>query len=880
IDRTDPLTQRSGATLPQLVLGPASELVFAEPRPRTPGLEHFLPAELPGLVGVLDLLPDAPLWLDPGAEEVLADRLALIAEARATRVLLNPDAEHGLPPDGLYLDESAWRAASAGRQTLSLQHRDVDELPAFAAERDAEDACAAFVGRERDRGRTVGLAGRRLVRAMAERLPRPPAPVGGWRAMRTAPAGTVAALPADLDGGFVDPAAVIVAAADVWGPRSAPSGGSWPAPTLRPGDAVVDLEHGLAALRGLETVTTEDGPGDCLALGFAGEKRLLVPIGEAARIWRYGADATGVSLDHVGGEAWAARRAEIEAEIGETARGLVARAGERAARTAPIFRPPASRMRRFAAGFPHPPTADQRAAIDAVLQDLASGRPADRLVCGDVGFGKTEVALRAAAAAALCGAQVAVVAPTTVLARQHAETFAGRFARLGIAVGALSRLTPAAEARRVRAGLADGSVAIAIGTQALAGRDVRFRNLGLVVIDEEHRFGARQKAMLGRLREGVHVLTLTATPIPRTLQGALGGLQELSVLATPPLRRQPVRTVATPLDPAAVRAALLRERRRGGQSFAVCPRVQDLAAVRALLGELLPDLGILEAHGELPPDDLDRALLRFARGDGDVLLATDIVEAGLDIPRANTMLVWDADRFGLSQLHQLRGRVGRGAARGMAWLFTDPVRKLTPAAQRRLHALETLDRPGAGFAIAARDLDLRGAGDLLGEAQKGHLRAIGMELYQHLLVRAMRAAEGRDPGEDWTPDMALGVPPHIPPDYVPEEALRLSLHMRLVRGENAGALAEELEDRFGPLPPEVQATLMVARLRRACRRLGVARLDGGPHGIAARMRETPRPIDGLELRDGRYVRAEPTHSAGERLKAAAEVLRAIAHAAG
>ena len=545
-------------------------------------------------------------------------------------------------------------------------------------------------------------------------------------------------------------------------------------------------------------------------------------------------------------------------------------------------------------GSLYAPTADQTAAIAAVLADLASGHPMDRLLCGDVGFGKTEVALRAATAVALTGGQVAVAGPTTVLVRQHLETFRRRLAPLRIRVAALSRLTPADEARQVRAGLADGGIGVVIGTQMLAGKDVRFAGLGLVVIDEEHRFGLRQKAMLRRLRQGkvgqrkmrqgkagvgVHALTLTATPIPRTLQGALGGLQDLSVLATPPAQRQPVRTVAMAFDPAVACSALARERRRGGQSFVVCPRIEDIAPVAALLRVLLPGLRIIEAHGGLPPDTLDRALLDFAGGVGEVLLATNIVEAGLDIPRANTMLVWHADRFGLAQLHQLRGRVGRGRVRGLVWLFTDPDRKPTPAAMRRLRTLETLDRPGSGFAIAARDLDLRGAGDLLGEDQAGHLRLIGLELYQRLLSRALRTAEGRPLAGDWTPDIALGIPSHLPPDYVPDEALRIALHMRLARLEEPGALAEELEDRFGPPPGEVVSLLVLTRLRRACRRLGVARLEGGPAGIAATFRDDPPAAEGLELQDGRLLLRQASRTAAERLTAAATLLRALRHPA-
>jgi transcription-repair coupling factor (superfamily II helicase) len=469
----------------------------------------------------------------------------------------------------------------------------------------------------------------------------------------------------------------------------------------------------------------------------------------------------------------------------------------------------------------------------------------DRLVCGDVGFGKTEVALRAAAAVALAGKQVAIVAPTTVLVRQHVRSFQRRFAGLGIKVEHLSRLVKPAEANAVKKGLADGSIRIVIGTHALAAKGVAFKDLGLVVIDEEQRFGAAHKARLRGLAFGGHVLTLTATPIPRTMQAALVGLQELSIIATPPARRQPIRTFLTPFDPATVREALMRERRRRGQSFVVCSRVEDIEPARELLAKLVPELALLVAHGQMPAADADDVMVRFADGDGDVLLATNIIESGLDVPRANTMLVWRADRFGLSQLHQLRGRVGRGRVRGTTYLLTEPGKELPKATEKRLRALEALDRLGAGFAISAQDLDQRGAGAILGEEQTGHVKMVGADLYQHMLKRALR---GEPLDDDWTPDLNLGLTGMIPEAYVNEPEMRINLYARLARldsSETTDDLEAEIEDRFGPMPEPVRHLLGLTELKQACRRAGVARVDAGPQAIALTFR--PEAVERLPV---------------------------------
>jgi transcription-repair coupling factor (superfamily II helicase) len=504
----------------------------------------------------------------------------------------------------------------------------------------------------------------------------------------------------------------------------------------------------------------------------------------------------------------------------------------------------------------------------------------DRLVVGDVGYGKTEVALRAAAIAVLAGHQVAVAAPTTVLVRQHVESFRRRFERIGKRVEGLSGLSTAAEARAVKAGLADGSIDVVIGTQAIAGKGVDYARLGLVVIDEEQRFGMATKADLRTIGGSPHVLTLTATPIPRTLQAALVGLQQISVIATPPARRQPIRTNVGIFDSAAVRAALVREQARGGQSFVVVSRIEDMAPMAAQLAELVPELVVRQAHGKMPAAEIDDAMVRFATGDGDVLLATNIIEAGLDVPRANTMIVWRADRFGLSQLHQLRGRVGRGRLRGHILLATDPDAQIAPATLKRLRTLEALDRLGAGFAISARDLDQRGAGDLLGEEQAGHVKLIGVGLYQHLLGDALRAARG-ETVERWTPEVNLGVSGSIPEAWIPEPEVRINLYARLARATDAveiDALAAEMEDRFGQVPDAVQTLFALARIRQLACSARVARIDAGPAAIAI----TPRKdfggdakAAGLKEKNGRLLLAEQIDAGEARIQAVSTLLEQL-----
>lgn len=850
IKRFDPLTQRTGELVEAVRVGPASELILkSHDQSRRPGAEHRS-AEIYGRMGgVLERLAGAALLFDPLAELRAAEFAAQVAEAYEGRLGLAGEIEPPLAPKSLYLSFRAFKAAITKRPRLTMDASGVALVPRFPTARNPGRDLAAFLRDALDDGLRVILTGlphelRSVSRLVKRQLDLSPQPITDWQAALVSAPGRLISLEADIDSGFHDRGAklLVVAAADVLGgriaPRGAGVGNSVPLlaePDLRVGDVVIHEDHGLGVLSALERVEAGGVERDALRISYHGGADLLAPIEDFGRIWRYGAEREAVTLDQLGAQSWQRRRAEISAEIDRTAERLVELARDRDQEAGAVIRAPKALYNRLAARFPYPETADQAAAIEAVLEDLASGRVMNRLVCGDVGFGKTEVALRAAAAVALCGKQVAIVAPTTVLARQHYESFMRRFAGSGLPVGRLSRLVATKEASQVKAGLASGEVKIVVGTQALASADIAFKDLGLVIVDEEQRFGAGLKAQLRELAPRAHRLTLTATPIPRTLQLALVGVEDVSVIATPPARRRPIRTFVAPYDRATIAAALRREHRRGGQSFVVSPRIGDLQVLEDELRRLVPELSVQIAHGELAADELDEVMVGFASGEGDILLATNIIESGLDVPRANTMLIMRADLFGLAQLHQLRGRVGRGRAQGVAYLFHEAGADLPDATRSRLSTLEAFDRLGSGLAISARDLEIRGAGELLGEEQAGHLKLIGTSLYQRLLSRAVRLAKGETCGVDWTPQLNIGLSGSIPETYVPDATLRINLYARLRRlgtADEVDAFAEELEDRFGPLDGEVEKLIQLTRLQALAIEAGVQRIDAGPKAIA------------------------------------------------
>jgi transcription-repair coupling factor (superfamily II helicase) len=819
-------------------------------------------------VTIFDHVDGAAAAVDPEAIDLRDRFISLAGEGRFSISRMTGD----------------WKTPLTGRQRIDIAEGDERPGHRFIEDKRPERTFRATLKEARERGDRIVIAGsardlRFLARRLEQHFGEPPRPISSWREIEQANDGELLLLTADLDRGWATDGVTVIAAPDLFGARALEqSASAAPDPLgqeladFHLGDAVIHEDHGLGILRGIDRVPTGEIESDAIRLEYAGEAQRLVPVEEAGRLWRYGADAEAVSLDKLDGSSWAKRRGEIDVAIAETARQLVTLAEERAGRSAPVLDPPVPDYERFAAGFPYAETPDQLRAIQAVREDLASGKPMDRLVVGDVGYGKTEVALRAAAVAALAGKQTALIAPTTVLVRQHVETFRRRFEKLGIQVAGLSRLSTAAEARETKKAVADGTVQIVIGTKMIAGKTVSFHDLALVIIDEEQRFGAADKAKLRALSEEAHVLTLTATPIPRTLQSALVGLQELSLITTPPARRLPTRTALAGFAPDLVRMALMREKKRGGQSFVVVPRISDMEAMAARLRDVAPSLTIRQAHGKMAAAEIDEEMIRFASGDGDVLLATNIIEAGLDIPRANTMLIWRADRFGLAQLHQLRGRVGRGRVRGYLMLLTEANAEIAPATLKRMRTMEALDQLGAGFAISARDLDLRGAGELLGENQAGHMKLIGLGLYQHLLEQALRVARG-EAVDDWVPELHLGLAANLPGSWIPEEEVRINLYARIARLASAAgldALADELEDRFGALPPEAATLLEVARIRLLARAAGIARIDAGPAAIAL----TPRPdftsdakAAGLTRKGERLLFKQPTDGAAARLEA-------------
>lgn len=742
-----------------------------------------------------------------------------------------------------YLGRRDWKQLSRGMKVLP-RASSFQTVPEFSKLTSSRKALRAFVEETR-------RAGSRLILAAAhEDDLRVMERMSGLKAQRCedwddAARGRSgeAALLADLDAGFVMPGKkplVVVTASDVLGSRAhhpQPMARAWSAAfdhadVPEQGTVVVHLQRGLGVLDGLQTVNTGGGAmREMIRLKFAGDNAVLVPPPDLALMWPYAAELGKLSLDKADGSTWWARRGEAEREIQVAGKALAKHISQRRKRRGEKLVPPGSAYEKFVARFPYFTTTDQAKAVADVLDDLASGHPMDRVICGDVGFGKTEVALRAAAAVVLSGKQVAIAVPTTVLARQHVATFQKRFAPFGIEVGNLSRATSGAELRETKEGLRSGRIKVVIGTQALGGKDVRFDDLGLVIIDEEQHFGAAEKAKLSGLAKNVHVLMMSATPIPRTLAAGLAGFRDLSVIASPPVHRLPVATRIAPLSDAAIASALLREQRRHGQSFLICPRIQDLDPMLARVQAVAPDLSIVCLHGRLAADEIDDRMMSFVEGRADVLLATNIVESGLDIPRANTIVVCWPEKFGLAQLHQLRGRVGRGGIRAFAHLLTETQ---SGQSEKRLAVLEEFSRPGAGFAISERDLDLRGAGDLFSEQQSGHVQVFGPVLYSHLLKMA---SEKLDEGQAvWVPDLNLPVADMLPETYVQSEPVRLELYARAARctdEDDLEDLEEETARRFGPLPKVARDFFAAARLRLECKRRGIIRLDVGPEAAAA-----------------------------------------------
>jgi transcription-repair coupling factor (superfamily II helicase) len=846
---------------------------------RHPGLEHWLPLFHERLSTLFDYTGTAPIVFDPLLDEAIEERFTQIEDHYKARqeALEDLGAEgvpyHPLPPGELYLTRAEWRDRLADGRTARLTPfvppetgRSVVDLGgrggrSFAAERAAGqnvfDAVASHLGELRNGKKRVLIAAwsegarDRLGQVLADHGVERVKPVATYPELLALPKGAVGLGVLGIEGGFETADLAVVAEQDILGdrlvrPRKKKAKGSsflTEVTGLDEGDLVVHVEHGIGRFVGLKTITAAGAPHDCLELQYAGGDKLYLPVENIELLTRYGASEDGeAQLDKLGGGAWQARKAKMKNRIREIANALIKTAAQRLMRTAPVLTPAEGLYDEFCARFPYEETEDQLNAIEAVFEDLAAGRPMDRLVCGDVGFGKTEVALRAAFVAALSGKQVAVVVPTTLLARQHYRTFVERFKGLPVRVAQASRLVGAKDLELTRKELAEGVCDIVVGTHALLSKSIQFKDLGLLIIDEEQHFGVKHKERLKELRSDVHVLTLTATPIPRTLQLALTGVRELSVIATPPVDRLAVRTFISPFDGLVVREALLRERYRGGQAFYVVPRLTDLARQLEFLEKHVPEVKVAVAHGQMAATELEDIMVAFYEGKYDVLLSTTIVESGLDVPTANTLIVHRADMFGLAQLYQLKGRVGRSKLRAYALFTVSADKKLTTAAERRLKVLQSLDTLGAGFQLASHDLDIRGAGNLLGEEQSGHIKEVGFELYQQMLeeaVAGLKAGDEAMPEDTWSPTITVGTPVMIPDSYVADLQLRLGLYRRLGELDSAEAIDQfgaELIDRFGPLPDEVDQLLKLMFVKVLCRRANVEKVEAGPKGVVIAFR--------------------------------------------
>ncbi|WP_409362022.1 transcription-repair coupling factor [Bartonella heixiaziensis] len=846
---------------------------------RFSGMEHWLPFFYEKLDSFFDHCGNLPVVFEHLTEEALIERYRLIEDYYSARKERENDKEnsasyHPVEPSLLYLTpEHVLECAQQSGQRIdftpfnipqtfkkTVVHANVKLGYDFVEERNAQEknvfsSVVHHIASLRAAGKKVLLACwsegslNRLLQVLDEHGLQKIEIVKSLHTVKATPRDRITAAVIMIEHGFEVEDFVIIAEQDILGdrlirtPRRRKHNKNFISEiaALNSGDIVVHIDHGIGQFVGLKTIMTTGILRDCLEIKYAGGDRLFLPIENIELLSRYGSEETDVTLDKLGGVAWQARKTRLKKHLLQIAGQLIRIAAERATRSASVLIPPVGAFDEFVACFPYEETEDQMDAIDAVLDDLASGKPMDRLICGDVGFGKTEVALRSAFVAALNGYQVAVVVPTTLLSRQHYKTFLGRFQGLPVKIGHASRLVKAKELAQVKKGIADGTIDIVIGTHALLSDAVNFSRLGLLIIDEEQHFGVKHKERLKEIKSDIHVLTLSATPIPRTLGLALSGVRELSLITTPPIDRMAVRTFISPFDELVIRETLLREYYRGGQSFYVCPRISDLAFVEEYLKTHVSELKFVVAHGQMPAGQLDDIMNAFYDGQYDVLVSTTIIESGLDIPTANTLIVHRAEMFGLSALYQLRGRVGRSKQRAYA-LFTFPAGKiLTAAADRRLKVLQSLDTLGAGFQLASHDMDIRGSGNFLGEEQSGHIKEVGFELYQKMLEEAVAELRDGELNEDkqWSPQISLGTTVMIPESFVPDLPLRMGLYRRLTELddlEQIDEFAAELIDRFGPLPLEVQHLLKVFYIKTLCRKAHVEKLDTGPKGIVIQFR--------------------------------------------
>lgn len=839
------------------------------------GMEHWLPLFFAKCETLLEYMEGSQLFLEEGCEGAAAARLQTIDDYYQARLRPIPGeggTYHPLPPAVMYWSAEDWETflSKASWSKITSFHVDQSSVGPPVTDVKGKALTDFATGQGTPRSKSLEILSRRLKEAkdhqkniilacftqgsrdrliaiLNEHGIEGVQPMDVWPSHVThGTSVNLIALIYPLEHGFELTNLIVISEQDLLGDRVArvvqkrrkADQFYLEAGQLTPGDLVVHRDHGIGRYDGLITIMVSEASHDCLSLIYEGGDKLFLPVENIEMITRYGGDGAAAQLDRLGSSAWQMRKAKVKKRIREVADYLIKIAAERALHDGQILEKHPTQYEEFCSRFPYVETEDQQRAIDEVLNDMASGKPMDRLVCGDVGFGKTEVALRAAFVAVSQGKQVAIVVPTTLLCRQHYRTFRDRFQELPYKVEQISRLVKTAQTTKIRQEVAEGKVQIIIATHTLLSDNTRFADLGLLIIDEEHHFGVKQKEKLKKLCKDVHVLTLTATPIPRTLQMALSGVREMSLITTPPIDRLAVRTFVMPYDSVVIREAILREYYRGGQIFCVSPRLEDLAKMEAHLSELAPEIRIIAAHGQMNSSKLEEVMNAFYDRDYDLLLSTNIVESGIDIANANTIIINRADLFGLAQLYQLRGRVGRGKVQGYAYLTLPQGKILTSNATKRLEVMQTLDNLGAGFTLASYDMDIRGTGNIVGEEQSGHMREVGVELYQHLLHEAIlivRAEQelGASPDFEWVPQINLGASVLIPETYVADLNLRLGLYRRIAALENRDqidAFAAEMIDRFGPLPGEVSNLFELIEIKGLCRQAEIEKLDIGPKG--------------------------------------------------
>ncbi|MGB6242987.1 MAG: transcription-repair coupling factor [Castellaniella sp.] len=844
------------------------------------GIEYYLPLFFEHTATLFDYLPADTIAVTLGDASAAITRFTQDAHNRWQFLKSDPERPV-LPLDALFLDDEGFHAGLRELARLALvhdqAHPDFAVCPDVAINRRAEDPLASLRRHLDDSPLRTALcvdsAGRRetITELLNDYRIKPDAVFDTWQDYLGSDA-RFALIVAPLTGGFLLPPAglAILTENDLY-----PAQAARPARSRRRrserhsdidamvrdlaelhiGDPVVHVQHGIGRYQGLVSMDLGDGPIELLHLEYAREATLYVPVSQLHLIARYsGADPDQAPLHPLGSGQWEKARRKAARQARDTAAELLALYAQRAAREGLHFQFPARDYQAFAEGFGFEETPDQAAAITAVIQDMTSGRPMDRLVCGDVGFGKTEVALRAAFLAAMNGRQVALLCPTTLLAEQHAQNFATRFADWPVRIAELSRFRTGKETAKAIEGLADGSVDIVIGTHKILSKDIRYKQLGLVIIDEEHRFGVRQKEALKALRAEVDVLTLTATPIPRTLGMSLEGIRDFSVIATAPQKRLAIKTFVRREDGSTIREAILRELKRGGQVYFLHNEVDTIQNRRARLEELVPEARIAVAHGQMGERELEDVMKGFYQQRSNILLCTTIIETGIDIPSANTIIIHRADKLGLAQLHQLRGRVGRSHHQAYAYLLTPGEDAITSNAKKRLEAIQSMEELGAGFFLAMHDLEIRGSGEVLGESQSGNIQEIGYTLYNDMLAAAVRALKsGEEPDLD-APfgsqcEINLHAPALLPSDYCADVQARLGLYKRLAHAADADALTliqEELIDRYGKLPEAGQTLLSLHRLRLQAQALDIIKIDAGDSQAAIQFTAQPK-VDPLRI---------------------------------